>query len=732
MKKLLIALLLFFSFNQVYALERCTKSDDYKLYEKLNEEEKENYIEPMYCKEVMNSTVNNNYKKSVQLRNAFGKISVGTALSSRYNAYEEGYITNIKNQYNLGTCWAFSAISSVESNALKNGLEEYDFSEAHLIYSIISGGYSDEQGKIGKYKRENLNGGQINYAATYYLNDYGQLLEEEMAYPKTYQTITSNEYIQGNKMISIEKYEINNFDSYDICSDQEIEKIKNQLINNGAVQGTMYMDENLFHDSNNDYYISTTANAPSVNHGISIIGWDDTIDKSKFQGATRNGAWIIKNSWGDNWSNDGMFYISYDDYFICKNVASYSGVSNTTFDNYYKAADVVGLPEFYFDNTFYLSTKFTKQNEENEELKRVSFATGNNSSYKIYLSKNNVLTNKSNWILLKEGTSNELGIDSANLENITIENDFTIIVEYTALDNNYSTLLTLCTNHDDTEDLEISKNTNYYTTNINHWYDYESIQIGDETLKCEPNIYAYTNTIKNNDEPNNDITLTISEIIKPNDNTIKVTINKENVDPNNITYKIINSKNEDVTSHFTINPVYDNNEITIVSDNTISDTFTLKIYYEDLTITQTFKLDEIVSGLNNKIKIEANNIYLIVNKNSTYNYKNLIDSITIKNTTISVKDLSNLLVTNNQSPIGTNYKFVTNNKTYTIILKGDITGDGTVNSADLLKIVKHLKGSSILNSGQKSASDCTNDNVINSADLLKIVKYLKGTTTISF
>ena len=68
--------------------------------------------------------------------------------------------------------------------------------------------------------------------------------------------------------------------------------------------------------------------------------------------------------------------------------------------------------------------------------------------------------------------------------------------------------------------------------------------------------------------------------------------------------------------------------------------------------------------------------------------------------------------------------------TYTNIVRGDVNGDGIVNSADLLKIVRHLKNLSSLQPINWKAADCNDDDKINSSDLLKIVKFLKGTGTI--
>ena len=65
---------------------------------------------------------------------------------------------------------------------------------------------------------------------------------------------------------------------------------------------------------------------------------------------------------------------------------------------------------------------------------------------------------------------------------------------------------------------------------------------------------------------------------------------------------------------------------------------------------------------------------------------------------------------------------------YTVVKMGDCSGDGLVNSADLLKVQKYLL--EVINIEKDSeyyrASDTTKDGKINSADLLKIQKYLLG------
>lgn len=70
-------------------------------------------------------------------------------------------------------------------------------------------------------------------------------------------------------------------------------------------------------------------------------------------------------------------------------------------------------------------------------------------------------------------------------------------------------------------------------------------------------------------------------------------------------------------------------------------------------------------------------------------------------------------------------------KEYTIVIKGDASGDGQINALDLLQIQKSILGSYKFNSAQKTASDTSGDGKVDALDLLQIQKNILGTYNIA-
>ena len=63
---------------------------------------------------------------------------------------------------------------------------------------------------------------------------------------------------------------------------------------------------------------------------------------------------------------------------------------------------------------------------------------------------------------------------------------------------------------------------------------------------------------------------------------------------------------------------------------------------------------------------------------------------------------------------------------YIFIILGDVTGEGIINSADLLKIRQHLLTVVTLKDELFYSADITKDEILNSADLLRVRQHLLG------
>lgn len=67
-------------------------------------------------------------------------------------------------------------------------------------------------------------------------------------------------------------------------------------------------------------------------------------------------------------------------------------------------------------------------------------------------------------------------------------------------------------------------------------------------------------------------------------------------------------------------------------------------------------------------------------------------------------------------------------KSYTYVMYGDLSGDGEINSADLLKMRQHLLGQINLTGAYLTSAYISGDNELNSADILRLRQHLLGTS----
>ena len=174
-----------------------------------------------------------------------------------------------------------------------------------------------------------------------------------------------------------------------ILPEKDYEAIKEAVYQYGAVQSSVYMDmQNAFASSvyynqlNSSYLYPGEKNA---NHDILIIGWDDNYPAENFNYQTsQDGAFICQNSWGTEFGEDGIFYISYEDKSIGKNTIAYTDVESAdNYDHLYQT-DLCGWVGQlgYGDGTCYFANLF--QAERTENLEAVGFyAVGPDTEYSV-------------------------------------------------------------------------------------------------------------------------------------------------------------------------------------------------------------------------------------------------------------------------------------------------------------------------------------------------------------
>lgn len=235
-------------------------------------------------------------------------MSFFSLLPRSYDAVSENIVTEPKNQHGTGACWAFSTISAIETNMLKKGfgdIDTLDYSERHLAYfshkknELTGDGVDEVSSKYGYY-----DGGNPLTAAMHLAGWQGAELEENAPFKKLSEM---TDLPEGQRYSSF-----SHLKSYSIIP-EDITSVKEAIKKYGSVSA-LYFDNNLCYSPDNAYYQNKSN---TVNHAITIVGWDDNYSLENFDGLSEKpqnkGAWKAKNSWGKHWGDDGYFWISYEE-----------------------------------------------------------------------------------------------------------------------------------------------------------------------------------------------------------------------------------------------------------------------------------------------------------------------------------------------------------------------------------------------------------------------------------
>lgn len=304
------------SLGKVYAatnLESLIKpaeyTEDYKEWLELSNEEKANRLEPRKY-EIIPLQSNSNY-----LKNTSNALRVSQLLKSTLSAnYTLQTIipenVKIRNQMQTNSCWAFATIGALETNlAMQDKLASktpvvYDFSEKHMNYATARTAFLNNEINEKGYTRELSDGGNFYMASAYLTNGSGAVPESELEFVNSEEPINISEI--KNKTVSTTLLDTVEFEAPTSSTKQElITKMKQHITNYGGIYAGIYGASILSDNYNNATGAIYCSNSilTSANHAVTIIGWDDDFSKDKFNTKNQpsnNGAWIIKNSWGES------------------------------------------------------------------------------------------------------------------------------------------------------------------------------------------------------------------------------------------------------------------------------------------------------------------------------------------------------------------------------------------------------------------------------------------------
>jgi len=283
-----------------------------------------------------------------------------------YDLRVTGRLSPVRNQGDCGSCWAFATYASLESYLLP--AEVHDFSENHL---------KNTHGFVWEHNK----GGNATISTAYLVRWGGPVSEADDPYDPD-SGVSPEGPLPLRKLVPEVIYLPNR------SVGENPNWLKQAIVEGGAVYTSMYWNDqgDYWNEATNSYYdYSLYGNKP--NHAVTIVGWDDNYSRGKFKLCPfSEGAFIVRNNWGDKWGQDGYFYVSYDDMsFACEeNILFHSAVVPNYYNRIYQYDPLGHVASLgYTDRTTCWGANIFEAFSEESVVAVGLYALDNNTSYTI-------------------------------------------------------------------------------------------------------------------------------------------------------------------------------------------------------------------------------------------------------------------------------------------------------------------------------------------------------------